>query len=150
MEKICIVKRRKPESEGAYSPHAETEQADRSPLVSIQLTPGQAETMRSNEHFQRLYDAKAAPIYLNLHFNGGPPKRMLKMSEICEILQVSKNTLSKLLKDGAVKSYKIGRLRRFAAEDIMEYLAESFGLDTLDAIQVDISQQAEEHNDSSM
>jgi len=153
MEKICIVKRRKPDSEGAYSPHTETEaeQVDRSPLVSIQLTPGQAETMRSNEHFQRLYNAKAAPIYLNFHFHDGPPQRMLKMNEICEILQVSKNTLGKLLKDGAVRSYKIGRLRRFAAEDIMEYLAGSFGLDTLDAIQVHLSQrQAEERDDSSM
>ncbi|HUJ70586.1 MAG TPA: helix-turn-helix domain-containing protein [Syntrophorhabdales bacterium] len=140
MEKICIVKRRKPENEGTYSPPVEEERPDRSPLVSIQLTPAQAETMRSNEHFQRLYNAKAAPIYLNLHFNDGPPQRMLKMSEICEILQVSKNTLGKLLRDGAVKSYKIGRLRRFAAEDIMDYLAGSFGLDRLDAIHVDISQ----------
>jgi len=151
MEKICIVKRRKPDSEGAYSPHIEEEHLDRSPLVSIQLTPAQAETMRSNEHFQRLYEAKAAPIYLNLHFHDGPPHRMLKMSEICEILQVSKNTLGKLLKDGTVKSYKIGRLRRFAAEDIMEYLAGNFGLDTLDAVHVDISQRPDgEHENSSM
>lgn len=140
MEKICIVKRRKPNNEGTYSPQEETEHLDRSPLVSIQLTPQQAETMRSNEHFQRLYEAKAAPIYLNLHFNEGLPQKMLKMSEICEILQVSKNTLGKLLRDGAVKSYKIGRLRRFAAEDILEYLAGSFGLESVGTIHVDISQ----------
>jgi excisionase family DNA binding protein len=66
---------------------------------------------------------------------------MLKMSEICEILQVSKNTLGKLLRDGVVKSYKIGRLRRFAAEDLMEYLAGTFGLGRLSTIQVDISQR---------
>ncbi len=141
MEKICIVKRRKPGNEGIFSPYAETERVDRSPLVSIQLTPQQTEAMRSNEHFQRLYNAKAAPIYLNLHFNEGPPQKMLKMSEICEILQVSKNTLGKLLRDGAVKSYKIGRLRRFAAEDIMEYLAGTFGLGRLNAIHVDVSQR---------
>ncbi len=141
MEKICIVKRRKPNNEGTFSPHVETERVDRSPLVSIQLTTQQAEAMRSNEHFQRLYNAKSAPIYLNLHFNEGPLQKMLKASEICEILQVSKNTLGKLLRDGVVKSYKIGRLRRFAAEDIMEYLAGSFGLGRLNTIHVDISQR---------
>ena len=141
MEKICIVKRRKPSSEGIFSPQVETECTDRSPLVSIQLTPQQAEAMRSNEHFQRLYDAKSAPIYLNLHFNEGLPQKMLKMSEICEMLQVSKNTLGKLLRDGVVKSYKIGRLRRFAPEDLMEYLAGAFGLGRLSTIQVDISQR---------
>jgi excisionase family DNA binding protein len=141
MEKICIVKRRKLSNDGIFSPHVETERVDRSPLVSIQLTPQQAEAMRSNEHFQHLYDTKAAPIYLNLHFNEGPPQKMLKPSEICEMLQVSKNTLGKLLRDGAVKSYKIGRLRRFAAEDIMEYLAGNFGLGRLNTIQVDVSQR---------
>jgi len=141
MEKFCIVKRRKPGSEGVFSPQIETECPDRSPLVSIQLTPQQTEAMRSNEHFQRLYNAKSAPIFLNLHFNEGPPRKMLKASDLCEILQISKNTLGKLLRDGAVKSYKIGRLRRFAAEDIMEYLAGSFGLDRLNTITVDISQR---------
>ena len=73
---------------------------DRSPLLRIELTPQQAEIMRCNENFQHLYGAQSAPIFLNLHFNEGLPQKMLKVSEICQMLQVSRNTLGKLLKAG--------------------------------------------------
>ena len=149
MEKICIVKRRKPSGEGIVPTDAGTDNGDRSPALSIELTPQQAESMRCNENFQQLYSAQSAPIFLNLHFNEGLPQKMLKASEICQVLQISKNTLGKLLKAGAVKSYKIGRLRRFAAEDVMEYLAHSFGLGKLRTIQVNVSQRPLELDASS-
>jgi len=141
MEKICIVRRRKPGYEGAFSFAAAMVNRERSPLLSIPLTPQQSEVLRSNGHFQRFYSRRSAPVVLNIHFNDGLPQKLLKSSEICEMLQISRKMLGRLLRDGEVKGYRIGRLRRFVAEDIMEYLAHSFGLGRLRTITVDISQR---------
>lgn len=40
------------------------------------------------------------------------------------MLQISRSFLTKLIKAGQMKSYKLGRLRRFLLEDILEYLSQ--------------------------
>ena len=40
------------------------------------------------------------------------------------MLRISKSYLSKAVKEGNVKSYKFGRLRRFMLDDILSYLAD--------------------------
>jgi excisionase family DNA binding protein len=40
------------------------------------------------------------------------------------MLQISRSFLRKLVKNGTIKSYKIGKLRRFLLEDILDYLSQ--------------------------
>jgi excisionase family DNA binding protein len=129
MEKICIVKRRKigyenddfGQTGASDRPHPQT--------LTIELTPPQMQAIRSNSRFQNLYGKNLAPIILNLHFEGAFPSRMLKAQELCDMLQVSKHTLDRLMKSGAIRSHRVGRLRRFLTQDVMEYLSNCFDED---------------------
>ncbi len=143
MEKICIVKRRKPIQENTLPPAVGPDVNTHSPMLSIELTPQQAEVIRGNTHFQHLYTGKSAPIFLNLHFGEGSLQKMLTAKDICQMLQVSRHTLDKLVKTGRIKSYRIGRLRRFSAEDVMEYLACGFETGSLRSVHVDIVGRSE-------
>ena len=51
--------------------------------------------------------------------------KMLTSSDVRDMLQVSRAFLTKLVRVGKLKSYKIGRLRRFSLEDILALLSES-------------------------
>jgi len=138
MEKICIVKRRKPIQEGPMPPEEGPVDRTPSPFLTIELTPQQAEIIRSNAHFRHLYAGETAPIFLNLHFNDGIPQKMLRAKDICQMLQVSRHTIDKLVRTGQIKSYRIGRLRRFSTEDVMDYLATGFDAGKLRSVHVDI------------
>ena len=133
MEKICIVKRRKVSYERAPEAFAGSPQgADQSaPLqvVSISLTPEQADAVRSNGRFRELCHGEASQIIFNLHLAGEALPKMITPKEVGEILHVSRHTVSKLVSTGAVKSYKIGRLRRFSGQDIIDYLGRSAAVD---------------------
>lgn len=50
---------------------------------------------------------------------------MLKTGHVCQILQISNSALMNLVKSKKIKSYKIGRLRRFLLQDILDYLSRS-------------------------
>ena len=50
---------------------------------------------------------------------------MLKSIHVCQMLQIGKSTLMTLVKSRKIRSYKIGRLRRFLLEDILDYLSKS-------------------------
>jgi excisionase family DNA binding protein len=62
-------------------------------------------------------------IVLNLHLKYAHGARMLNAQAVCEMLQVSRGFLAKSVKGGRLKSYKIGRLRRFLLEDVLEYIS---------------------------
>ena len=129
MEKICIVKRRKAHFEGAGetlegSPPA-LDRPAAGHVVSIALTPEQAETVRSNGCLRDLCQGEPSQIVFNLHLMGDQMPRLVRPRDVCEMLQVSRHTVSKLVRTGAIKSYKIGRLRRFLGQDIIEYLSQS-------------------------
>jgi excisionase family DNA binding protein len=123
MEKICIVKRRKPTEVSPLHQECAPIAASASPLLRVELTSQQTEAIRSNGYFRHLYPDKGAPIFLNLHFNDGHLPKMLRPREICDILQVSRNTVDKLVRTGRIKSVRVGRLIRFSAEDVWDYLA---------------------------
>jgi len=61
-------------------------------------------------------------ITLNLHFDTLRNHRMLKSEHVCRMLGVSRSFLKKLVKSNTLKSYKLGRLRRFSLDDVLEYL----------------------------
>lgn len=138
MEKICIVKRRRPVQENRLLPQVEPQAQDHSPLLSLELTSQQAETVRSNTYFQHLYSDSGAPIFLNFHFAENLPQKMLTCKDICRMLQVSRHTLDKLVKSGQIRSYRIGRLRRFSTENVMNYLAHGCEPESTRGARVDV------------
>jgi excisionase family DNA binding protein len=167
MEKLCIVRRRKSDSRidfGVdesldYSPSGrprnraintsnrvslEWEYPLRGDVagpddqkLSIELTPVQANVVKSHDYFKLLLGAEAdgssvgvqrmenGEIVFNFYFKQVYLSKMLTISDVCNMLQVSKAFLNKLIRAGTLRSYKIGRLRRFSLEDILAHLAES-------------------------
>ena len=131
MEKICIVKRRRSDLGAMAVPHVEVPKQTYPQAVTIELSSQQSEAIRSNSRFQQLFGGSTVPIFLNVHLEATLPSRMLKIENVCEILQVSKHTVIRLVKAETIRSHKIGRLRRFCAEDVMEYLSSGLGTDKL-------------------
>ncbi len=109
---------------------------DENDNLSLNLTPKQSELMQSNEHLNSFTDHESKNIVLNmkkedgqisLNFNFGEADsmKMLKTKEACRMLQVSSSFLMKLVKEKKLKSYKLGRLRRFSFQDVLDYLTEN-------------------------
>lgn len=153
MEKICIVKRRNSISNGLRQGRpfmpisnrdvyggADYEFAnlvdDESDKLSLNLTSEQSELMQSNEHLKSFADHEtksfvldvkkvAGQTFLNFHFGEADSMRLLKTKEACRMLQVSTSFLMKLVREKKLKSYKLGSLRRFSFQDVLDYLTEN-------------------------
>jgi excisionase family DNA binding protein len=154
MEKICIVKRRNNiyselQKEDTYALvnncglHSEENYVFEEPDenknhdLSFNLTPEQSESIRSNHYIKSLLNGEANSFVLNMqkeekeqtvfkfHFRESDTVQLLKTKEVCHMLQVSSGFLMKLVKGKRLKSYKLGRLRRFSLEDILNYLTEN-------------------------
>ena len=98
MEKICIVKRRRGDLGATAVPHVGVSKQTCPQAVTLELTSQQSQVIRSNNRFQQLYGGSSAPIFLNLHLDATLPSRMLKTDDVSEILQVSKHTVTRLVK----------------------------------------------------
>lgn len=153
MEKICIVKRRNNISNGlsqgrAFMPVNNREvyggtdyefknlTNDGNYRLSFNLTPEQSGLIRSNEYIKSTIDGEAKSFVLNMkkeedqtffnfHFGEADSMKLLKTKETCRMLQVSTSFLMKLVREKKIKSYKLGRLRRFAFQDVLDYLTEN-------------------------
>ena len=153
MEKICIVKRRSSISNrskqnrtfmpvnnsevyGGADYELENIADDESDNLSLNLTPEQSELMRSNEHLNSFadYDTKSIVLNmkkvggqtsLNFHFGDADSMKLLTTKEACRMLQISASFLMKLVREKKLKSYKLGRLRRFSFQDVLNYLTEN-------------------------
>ncbi len=105
--------------------------------LSIELTPTQANVVKSHAYFNLLLGGEAdgssvgvqrsedGEIVFNFYFKQVYLSKMLTGSDVCDMLQVSKTFLNRLVRDGKLRSYKIGRLRRFSLEDVLAHLSES-------------------------
>lgn len=106
-------------------------------VIRIQLTPDQCKVVQSNgslNHilgrilgdinldFERYEDGQ---IVFNLHLKHVQRADMIDSKGVCQMLQISRSFLSKLIKNEQIKSYKMGRLRRFLLEDILDYLSQA-------------------------
>lgn len=143
MEKICIAKRRRreqfagpdgPETEdlrgqahGALLPAG----AGKANVVSMELTPGQAQLIRNRARLSpgRTYmvtleeaEAKQGLVVFNFCMAPFHNGQMLKSRDVCGMLKISKSSLARLVKTHEIDSYRIGRLRRFLLDDIIHYL----------------------------
>ena len=153
MEKICIVKRRSSISSGLRQSRTlmpvnnsevyggadcefENLADDESDNLSLNLTPEQSELMKSNEHLNSFadYDTKnlvlnmkkvGGQTSLNFHFGDADRMKLLTTKEACRMLQISASFLMKLVREKKLKSYKLGRLRRFSFQDVLNYLTEN-------------------------
>jgi len=103
--------------------------------ISFELTPEQSDVLRSCNFTQYLsngiskgaalgvQELEDGQISISFYFDRVNTLRLLKAQQVCEMLQISRSSLGTLIKTRKLKSYKIGGLRRFALEDIIEFLA---------------------------
>jgi excisionase family DNA binding protein len=110
---------------------------DKEGEMSVKLTPEQYKLVESSQYVKYFLNGEAngvsldvqkhpdGQIVFNFQFKKADTVRMLKAEHVCQMLQISKSLLMKLVKAQKIKSYKIGRLRRFLLEDIISYLAKS-------------------------
>lgn len=105
--------------------------------LSIELTPAQVDAVRAHPHFKLLAGGAAGKpgielehagdgkVAFNFHLKRAYVAKMLTTQDVATSLQVSKGFVSRLVKCGRLKSYKIGRLRRFALEDVLSLISDS-------------------------
>jgi excisionase family DNA binding protein len=109
-------------SEKVVSLDLTSEQCDR--LLSGNLEGYFAEGISYAMNLETKYH-EDGHITLNLHFDSLRNHRMLKSEHVCGMLNIGRTFLKKLVKENTLKSYKLGRLRRFSLDDVLEYLTEN-------------------------
>lgn len=123
------------EPPGRVPSHSGTVAEEQNGMVSFNLTAEQSRVFQSESFARHLSSGMSkrtsfdvaqredGKVSLNFYFDRVDEPRMLKAKQVCEMLQVSRSFLGKLVKTERLKSYKVGGLRRFALEDILEFLA---------------------------
>jgi excisionase family DNA binding protein len=106
-----------------------------SSVISIMMTTEQSRLLKQSEYIKELLNGtKSDPSFdikltqdgqlaITFRFNDSLMLRMLSPTQVCQMLQVSRSFLQKLVHENKIKSYKLGRMRRFLLEDILEYLS---------------------------
>jgi excisionase family DNA binding protein len=106
-----------------------------SSVISIIMTKEQSTLLQQSEYIKELlsgtkndpsFDIKInadGQLAINFRFNDSLLLRMLAPNQVCQMLQVSRSFLQKLVHEKKINSYKLGRMRRFLLEDILEYLS---------------------------
>jgi len=104
-------------------------------VISIIMTKEQSDLLQESEYIKELLsgakndpalDIKLTPdgrLCFNYRFSDSLMIRMLAPNQVCQMLQVSRSFLQKIVHENKLKSYKLGRMRRFLLEDILEYLS---------------------------
>lgn len=111
-------------------------QADPRRTVCLTLTPEQTRILRSDprlvsslgERPGERYQALLPPddtLVIELQFESVTPTRLLKIDEVVQMLRIGKGTVNKLIKQGKLKCYRFGRLRRILLDDVLTFLEAS-------------------------
>jgi excisionase family DNA binding protein len=105
--------------------------------ISINLTPEQYDLVKSNRYVKYFLNGDSTGVSLdmqrhtegqiifNFQFKKVDIVRMLKATHVCQMLQISNSLLMNLVKSRKIRSYKVGRLRRFLLQDVLDYLSRS-------------------------
>ena len=105
--------------------------------ISVNLTPEQYDLIKSNRYVKYFLNGDTTGVSLdiqkhtegqiifNFQFKKVDIVRMLKAKHVCQMLQISNSMLMSLVKSKKIRSYKIGRLRRFLLQDVLDYLSRS-------------------------
>jgi excisionase family DNA binding protein len=108
---------------------------DKENLISLALTSEQCRSVHgsnllrylgdtgSNDVSMEIQKREEEQIVLNFHFNRSAAVKLLSPDDVCEMLKISRSFLSKLVRTKEIKSHKLGRLRRFMVDEILEYLS---------------------------
>ena len=108
--------------------------ADKDEVVTVELTPDQSEVIQSTNYIKDLLEgigsgvkldidqSEPGKIFFNFYFKPIYTVKMLTTKNVCELLQVSRSYVTKLIKTEQIKSYRIGRRRRFSLEDMLDYI----------------------------
>jgi excisionase family DNA binding protein len=128
-----LLKQREEVTQG----EAVSEEVPADQSVSIKLTPEQYNLVKSSQFVNYFLDGESSGVSLNtvqrpdgqvvfnFQFKRVDTVKMLKTQHVCQMLQISESLLMNLVKSRKIRSYKIGRLRRFLLEDILDYLSKS-------------------------
>jgi excisionase family DNA binding protein len=115
-----------------------------SSVIAITMTKEQSDLLRQSRYIKDLLNGtksdpaleiKITPdgrLSLKYRFNDSLLLRMLAPNQVCQMLQVSRSFLQKNIHENRIKSYKIGRMRRFLLEDILDYLSNDADLSQFD------------------
>jgi excisionase family DNA binding protein len=115
---------------------------DQEQIFSIELTPQQSRVVQSMNCIKDLLSGKHHGVKMsmepmidgktafNFHFKPVYTTRMLNTRDVALMLQISNSMLYRLIKEKAIKSYKVGQLRRFLLEDVVQYLSNSMKIDS--------------------
>jgi excisionase family DNA binding protein len=115
----------------------ETTITDINDSLSVNLTPEQYDLVKSNRYVKYFLKGdgtgvsldikrqKEGQLVFNFQFKKVDIVRMLKAKHVCQMLQISNGLLMSLVKSKKIKSYKVGRLRRFLLQDVLDYLSRS-------------------------
>jgi excisionase family DNA binding protein len=105
--------------------------------ISIDLTPEQYGLVKSSQYIKYFLEGESSGVSLdmqkqrdgqivfNFQFKKVDTVKMLKPVHVCQMLLISRSSLMNLVKSNKMRSYKIGRLRRFLLQDILDYLSRS-------------------------
>ena len=64
-------------------------------------------------------------LIIQLKFESATPLRLLKIDEVVEMLRIGRGYVHKLIREGKLKSYRFGRLRRVLLDDVLSFLEEN-------------------------
>ena len=110
-------------------------------IFSIELTPEQTRVVQSMNCIKDLLSGRHHGVKMsmektddgktafNFHFKPVYTTRMLNAQDVAIMLQISKSMLYKLVKEKGLKSYKVGKLRRFLLEDVVGYLSNTMAIE---------------------
>ena len=105
--------------------------------ISVNLTPEQYDLVKSNRYVNYFLNGDSTGVSLdiqkhtegqiifNFQFKKVDIVKMLKAKHVCQMLQISNSLLMNLVKSKKIRSYRIGRLRRFLLQDVLDYLSKS-------------------------
>ncbi|MBI4767338.1 MAG: helix-turn-helix domain-containing protein [Deltaproteobacteria bacterium] len=151
MEKFCIVKRRKQTFQDPFPSLLPIEEEamgfretnvnslqkihpNQEPVLSFGLTPWQGRALRSSGILPFLeketpknlnltmHQEENGSVVFNFHLDLDRDFEMFKPNQVCQMMQISRTLLNRMVHENRIKSYKIGRLRRFSLKDILETL----------------------------
>lgn len=110
---------------------------DEEQIFSIELTQKQSQVVQSMHCIKDLLSGKHHGVKMsmeqtidgktafNFHFKPVYTTRLLNTQDVTLMLQISKSMLYRLIKEKEIKSYKVGQMRRFLLEDVVQFLSNS-------------------------
>jgi hypothetical protein len=104
--------------------------------VCLTLTQDQIKTIKSSSGLQSVFNGELAGGHAELNYRDEPitikfeceplsPVRLLMSEDVIQMLRISNGFLKTIVRAGKLKSYKVGKGRRYMLEDILAYLAEN-------------------------